>query len=132
MYRVDYANFANASPPSPKAGVVLAFGRFSAANRSTPVHRFSMRERMIALEWAQTSRRLGFSRLTIEPAAECGDGEVCEFLLIYTKDFSWATWGIGCGADGLTVWQAAWGNTVGVFQSLNAAFGVIEKLGQIA
>jgi hypothetical protein len=130
MYRADYADLAAASPLPATTGVVLVFGRFPAVQRCVTVHRFSVRERILALEWAEASRALGFSRLMIEPAAECGDGEIREFMLIYTGDTSWASWGVGCGADGLTVWQSAWGNTIGVFESLRAAFSVIEQLSQ--
>ena len=132
MYRADYADLAAVSLLPATTGVVLAFSRFPAVKRCVTVHRFSMRERILALEWAEASRALGFSRLMIEPAEECGDGEIREFLLIYTDDPSWASWGVACGADGLTVWQSAWGNTIGVFESLRAAFSAIEQLGKPA
>jgi len=130
MYQADYADLAQASLPPAANCEVLAFDRFAATRRCVTVHRFSVRERILALEWAEASRALGFSRLMIEPAAECDDGEVREFLLIYTDDQSWASWGIACGADGLTVWQSAWGTTIGVFQSLRKAFDAIERLGR--
>jgi hypothetical protein len=130
MYQADYTDFAQASLPSATTCQVLDFDRFAAAKRCVSVHRFSMRERILAIEWAEASRTLGFSRLMIEPAAECDDGEIREFLLIYSFDHSWASWGIACGADGLTVWQSARGTTIGVFQSLRAAFDVIERLGR--
>ena len=117
---------SNTQPNSP--GLVLPFHREPPAGRLLPAHRFSVRDRICAVQWADSARSLGFTRMAIEPATESDDGESAEFLLIYAHGNSWATWGVACSAAGLVLWRSARGTTIGLFETLSAALAEIERL----
>ncbi len=99
---------------------ILAFPGHVVGNSVRHVHRFTPRDRIMALSWADAISAAGYARMAFEPAEADGGGE---FLLVYGRDSDWASWGIGCGQDGLTLWKTACGTTVGVYPTLAEALG---------
>jgi hypothetical protein len=79
------------------------------------------------LNWAETIFDAGYSRMVFEkPGA--GSDETGEFLLVYSPNSAWASWGIGCGEDGLTLWKSACGTTIGTFATLREALDRLSAL----
>ncbi len=107
---------------------VLAFPTRALGQGARMVHRFSMRDRITALDWACSDQSVGHSRLVFEAAEDIGDSETGEFLLVYADGAAWASWGIGCGALGMTLWHSARGTTIGRFDTLSEALDRIHAL----
>lgn len=93
------------------------------------VSRFSTRDRITALDWAQAAQRLGYTRVVFEAAEDLGETNTGEFLLVYAEGAPWASWGIGCGDEGMTLWHSARGTTIGRFATLAEALGRIQGHG---
>ena len=116
-------------------GVTIGSARLAPADR--PDHRFSIRDRIVALDWAEQALSLGLTRLTFEAAADLGGEEIDgdepgEFILIYAGGAAWASWGIGCGADGMTLWHSPRGKTIGRFATLREALDQVTALSTAA
>ncbi len=101
---------------------------FSAARRRTVTHRFRIGDRITALSWAKSAEQLGLTKLVFEAAADMGDCDAGEFILIYARDAAWSSWGIGCNASGMMLWHAARGTTIGQFPNLGAALARIGTI----
>lgn len=107
---------------------ILAFPGQRAPRHAPTARRFSLRDRIVALNWAETVFASGFARMVFEqPADGCG-AEDGEFLLVYGRNSGWASWGIGCAEDGLMLWKSACGTTVGTFATLAEALDRLAAL----
>ena len=92
------------------------------------IYRFSARDRIVALHWAEQISAAGFSKMVFEKPGPGSTEATGEFLLVYGRDSGWASWGIGCGEDGLTLWKSACGTTIGIFATMREALDRLEKL----
>lgn len=106
--------------------VVIAFPGTGRRIAPSAVWRFSIRDRIVALDWERHSQSLGYTRVVFEAPEADFDGDAGEFLLVYAHGTSWAAWGVGCGPDGLTLWHAARGTTIGLFDTMKAALAQIH------
>ncbi len=97
---------------------ILAFPGQPTKKNTREVHRFTPRDRITAHDRASAISAAGYARIAFEPPEPDGCGE---FLLVYGRDSKWASWGIGCGQDGLTLWKTACGTTVGIYETLAEA-----------
>jgi hypothetical protein len=88
-------------------------------------NRFSMRDRIEALRWAEAARASGYTRVVLDTCAEALEPDLGDFMLVYRRDSNWASWGVGCVAEGFMLWSPATGVTVGGFSTLAAA---LEKI----
>ena len=91
-------------------------------------NRLSMRDRIEALSWADTSHRFGYTRVELDTSAPELDPELGDFLLVYRRDASWASWGVGCVEAGFMLWRPANGATIGLFPTLRGALDNILAL----
>ena len=91
-------------------------------------NRFSMRDRMAALRWADTAREAGYTRVVLDTSGEEFEPHLGDFLLAYRRDAIWASWGVGCIDDGFMLWCPATGVTVGNYPTLIAALDKILTL----
>jgi hypothetical protein len=103
-----------------RSATVLPFARPVRA-----FNRFSMRDRMEALQWAETARSHGYTRLVFDTACESSGHEPGDFIMIYERDGVWASWGIGCGTEDLTLWRPSNGQTIGTFPTMRTALAAI-------
>ena len=130
MGRAETAERLNCFESTWKPSRVIAFPTSlpiaSAAKPHAKIYRFSMRDRMTAHDWAESVRCHGVRRVVFEAAGNFGDGESCEFMLIYQHSGSWASWGVGCDESGFMMWRTACGTTLGQFSSLRDALQAIE------
>ena len=90
-----------------------------------PGNRLSMRDRITAHEWHQAATAAGYARIAFENAADDDAPELGDFLLIYTSDTQWASWGIGCSDGGFIVWRPADGATRSWHRTLSQALGAV-------
>lgn len=109
-------------------GKVIAFPRKIDARSRQTVTLFSMRDRICALAWAEIARPRGITRLVFEAAGDFDDADAGEFILIYERSASWASWGIGSGPLGMTLWRSACGTTIGQFKTLPEALETLLAL----
>lgn len=112
----------------PEAANVVQLDPFLRVRAELSARRFSIVDRMAAQAWASSPLGLGYSRLAFEPAAPGEGAQSGEFLLIYARDCAWSSWGIGCDDDGLTLWHAPRGKTIGRFRTMRDALGRISEL----
>jgi hypothetical protein len=106
---------------SARNSIILAFP----APARPIANRFSMRDRIEALRWAEAARASGYARVVLDTCAEALEPELGDFLLVYRRNAAWASWGVGCVEDGFMLWTSATGATVGRFATLTAA---LEKI----
>ncbi len=100
-----------------RTGVVVAFRPARAV-----ADRFTWRDRINLLEWAETAGALGICRVSLErPEAEMGD-----FALFYDATTEWARWAVARDGGGYLLWSPNSGETVGLFPSLAAALAGIR------
>jgi hypothetical protein len=107
---------------------VLSFSAIKRDRVEATVRRFSIVDRMAALAWAESAHSLGYTRLVFEPAAHIDGAPAGEFLLIYARDCAWSSWGVGCDNDGLTLWHAPRGKTIGRFRDMHDALDKIRAI----
>jgi len=88
-------------------------------------NRLTARDRIAALSWAEQVELHGYARIVIDTAGELSGHEPGDFMLIYPRDAVWARWGIGCGSQGLTLWHAASGATMGTFATMDQALAAV-------
>jgi len=88
-------------------------------------NRFSTRDRIEALRWAEVARASGYTRVVLDTCAEALEPELGDFLLVYRRNANWASWGVGCVEAGFMLWSPATGATVGRFSTLAEA---LEKI----
>ncbi len=112
----------------PPRSTVVDFASARRIRSDAQTHRFSIIDRMTAHRWAESGRELGYTRLAFEPAAEIDGALGGEFLLIYPRDSAWSAWGIGCDAEGFTLWHAPRGTTIGRFQHMQDALARIPPI----
>lgn len=110
-------------PEHPK---VVSFAAVKRERTDAEAHRFSIVDRMTAHSWAKSAHCLGYTKLVFEPAAQIDGAPSGEFLLIYARDRAWSSWGVGCDADGLTLWHAPRGKTIGRFRNMHDALNQIR------
>lgn len=111
---------------------LIAFPGIRGVRGARTTSRFSMRDRIMALDWSDAVRPLGFTKLVFEDAGDFGDNETGEFVLIYEKCASWASWGIGYGERGMTLWRSACGTTMGQYATLGEALSALQTFTQKA
>lgn len=107
---------------------VLSFSAVKRDRADVAIRRFSIVDRMAALAWGESAQSLGYTKLVFEPAAHIDGAPAGEFLLIYARDCAWSSWGIGCDNDGLTLWHAPRGKTIGRFQDMQQALDKIRTI----
>ncbi len=73
---------------------------------------------MEVLRWVERSERHGFTRIVFDSASERSGHEPGDYILIYGRDASWASWGIGFTESRLTLWNAATGVTIGSYTTM--------------
>jgi hypothetical protein len=112
----------------PKHETVVDFSSVKRERAAGGANRFSIVDRMTAHSWAESAHELGYSRLVFEPAAHIDGAPEGEFLLIYARDCAWSTWGVGCDEDGLTLWHAPRGKTIGRFRTMHEALEQIRSI----
>ncbi len=84
--------------------------------------RFTWRDRIDLLKWAETAGPLGICRVSLErPEAEVGD-----FVLLYDSAAEWARWAVARDGAGYLLWSPNSGETIGSFPSLAAALAGIR------
>lgn len=112
---------------TPQRSTVVDFASVKRQRLDGLALRFSMVDRMTAHGWADTGRELGYLRLAFETATEIDGAPGGEYLLIY-RDSAWSAWGIGCCSEGLILWHAPRGTTIGHFQNMQHALDRIRTL----
>jgi hypothetical protein len=112
----------------PKQETVVDFSSLKRLRTAVSTNRFSIVDRMTAHSWAESAQTLGYTRLVFEPAAQIDGLPSGEFLLIYAQDCAWSTWGVGCDEDGLTLWHAPRGKTIGRFSTMHEALEQIRTI----
>ncbi len=78
--------------------------------------------------WAIESGLSNFGRISFEKAHGLSQSGLREYMLFYSRDSAWASWGIGCVRDGYMLWQANRGVTIGRFKTLRAALDELQRL----
>jgi hypothetical protein len=106
---------------SARHSVVIAFPPPARPNPN----RLSTRDRIEALRWAELARGYGYPRVVLESCDEAPDADLGDYLMVYRRDAVWASWGIGCVADGFMLWRPETGATIGHFATLGAALETI-------
>lgn len=107
-----------AGPDAP-TGVVVDF-----RPARTAANRFTWRDRIDLLAWAETARALGICRVALErPEPEMG-----EFALLYDGPAEWARWAVARDGGAYLLWSPNSGETVGSFPSLAAALAGIRDV----
>jgi hypothetical protein len=91
-------------------------------------NRLSMRERIEAMRWAEMARGFGYTRVVLESCVEALEPDLGDYVMVYRRDASWASWGVGCVDDGFMLWRPETGVTVGLFATLRAALENILAL----
>jgi hypothetical protein len=91
-------------------------------------NRMTVRDRIEALRWSDTAARLGYTRVLLDTSEHESGLEFGDFMLVYRQSANWAAWGVGCTADGFTLWCPQTGATVARFKTLGAAFERIQAL----
>eukprot|EP01037_Dinobryon_pediforme_P001818 gene1818-1848_t len=112
----------------PTHGTVVDFSSVKRQRSAGMANRFSIVDRMTADSWTEAARKLGYTRMVFEPAAQIDGLPSGEFLLIYAQDCAWSTWGVGCDDDGLTLWHAPRGKTIGRFPTMHEALEQIAAI----
>ncbi len=108
------------SASNSNSAVILPFAR-----RERAANRMTTRDRMVALEWSDTARDMGYTRMAFDTSTPDDEPELGDFLLIYTPDAMWATWGVGCCDSGFIVWRAGDGATISWHPTLQHALNSI-------
>ena len=93
-----------------------------------PPDRLSVVDRIAALRWSERSTQHGYSRIEFDRASEGSGHAPGDFMLIYPRGGVWARWGIGCGPDGLMLWNTANGVTVGTFSSMVETLAAVPSV----
>ena len=91
-------------------------------------NRMTVRDRIEALRWSDTAAELGYTRVLLDTSDHDGDLELGDFMLVYRHGANWASWGVGCIADGFMLWCPQTGATVGRFKTLTGALERIQAL----
>jgi hypothetical protein len=107
---------------------VVDFAAVKRERTEASANRFSIVDRMTAHSWTESAHQLGYTKLVFEPAAQIDGAPTGEFLLIYSHGCAWSSWGIGCDSDGLTLWHAPRGKTIGRFRSMHDALDKIREI----
>lgn len=98
-------------------------------SRQAPAaNRMSVRDRIEALRWADQAAEFGYSRVLLDTSEADSDIDLGDYLLVYRKDATFATWGIGCTGGGFMLWCPQTGVTVAQFRTLSAALERIRAL----
>ncbi|MCW3474102.1 hypothetical protein [Limobrevibacterium gyesilva] len=90
-----------------------------------PTNRFTARDRIEVLRWADSAREEGYTRVALDNSAQEDEPELGDFLLVYRRDALWASWGVGCCDGGFIVWRPADGTTTGWYPCLKKALAAI-------
>jgi hypothetical protein len=88
-------------------------------------NRMSVRDKIVALEWADTARDAGYTRIALDTSASADEPELGDFLLIYEREAMWANWGVGCCDGGYMIWRPSDGATIGWYPTLEKALAAI-------
>jgi hypothetical protein len=91
-------------------------------------NRMTVRDRIEALRWSDTAAKLGYTRVLLDTSDHDGDLELGDFMLVYRQGANWASWGVGCTANGFMLWCPQTGATVARFKTLGAALERIQAL----
>jgi len=105
---------------TPQSARIIPFAR-----PVQPVNRMTSRDRIDALEWAETGRAAGYTRIAFDSSASGDEPELGDFMLIYKRDAMWASWGVGCCDGGFIVWRPADGATQSWHPSIRLALASI-------
>jgi hypothetical protein len=88
-------------------------------------NRLTMRDRMRALAWAETARKLGYHRVVIRERHPEDDPQIGDHLAIYRAGEPWAAWGIARHGASLRVWRCATGADLGDFDTIDEALDAV-------
>jgi hypothetical protein len=82
---------------------------------------------MTALRWADQVTTHGYSKIVFDTACEQSGHEPGDFMLIYPRGEMWARFGIACGSDGLMLWHASTGATLGTFLTMGETLAAVPQ-----
>lgn len=68
--------------------------------------------------WMQRADGHGYGRVLIENGAGGGRPEAADYVLIYSPDSEWASWGIARDDEGVLVWHCGSGTDLGRFDTM--------------
>jgi hypothetical protein len=91
-------------------------------------NRMTLRDRSDALEWADTARLIGYTRVAFDNSAADDEPELGDFMLIYARDAMWASWGVGCSDGGFIVWRPSDGQTLSRHHTIRRALAAIPRM----
>ncbi len=113
-----------ASRPTHEGGaVILAFHPVA-----RPKNRFTVRDRMEATRWMDEADAHDYTRLEFDNACETSGHEPGDYVLIYARRASWAAWGIASHENGLTLWNASTGLTIGCYPTMRQALQAVAPV----
>ena len=108
------------SASNPTSAVILPFVRPSRVD-----NRMTFRDRMAAMEWQSSAIALGYTRVAFDTSTGVREPELGDFILIYTPETQWATWGVGCCDGGFIVWRPGDGVTISWHPTISRALANI-------
>lgn len=80
--------------------------------------RFASRDLMALTQWMQRGEAHGYRRILIEAGSDTDSPEEGGYVLIYSRDCDWASWGVAPSAGGFAVWHCGTGADLGRFSSM--------------
>jgi hypothetical protein len=83
--------------------------------------RLSMRDRMDVADWREPASRLGFDRLVIHERGSFDPPDVDNFLSVYRRGDSWASWTLVRRGAWVMAWSSASGADAGRFACVSDA-----------
>lgn len=96
--------------------------------RPAPQSGLGMRERIVAMRWADAARAHGVRAVRIHDPEPGDDPDQGSFLLIYCENALWARWGVSVSNGRFELWRPASGATVGQFATLDEALSVVAPI----
>ena len=83
-----------------------------------PEWRFTSRDMMALTQWMQRGEAHGYRRVLIEAGSDAGSPEEGGYVLIYSPERDWASWGVAPCDGGFAIWHCGTGADMGRFPSM--------------
>ena len=80
--------------------------------------RFTSRDLMALGQWMQRGEAHGYRRVLIEAGSDTDSPEEGGYVLIYSPDRDWASWGVAPCGGGFAIWHCGTGSDMGRYPSL--------------
>ena len=106
------------------SAVIVSFASYARANR------FTVRDRLDLQGWGEIAGTLGFDRLVVHERLDGDPPDVGDYLALYPRGRSWATWCLSRRSSGIVAWHCASGLDSGCFATVGDALAAILGVGR--